>query len=65
MSALHTGSAALPWVRHDATWIAAVKGLGAGSVNLLLALWLGSALPSATALAERTHKNFDRQRWRQ
>jgi len=31
----------------DATWIAAVKGLSAGSVNLALALWLGAALPSS------------------
>ncbi|TAM22862.1 MAG: DMT family transporter [Nevskiaceae bacterium] len=30
----------------DASWIAAVKGLVAGSTNLLLALALGSALPS-------------------
>jgi drug/metabolite transporter (DMT)-like permease len=36
---------------NDATWIASVKGLAAGSVNLLLAFWLGSALPSAPALA--------------
>ncbi len=36
---------------HDATWIAAVKGLAAGSVNLLLALGLGSSLPSAPLLA--------------
>ncbi|MES2684370.1 MAG: EamA family transporter [Pseudomonadota bacterium] len=35
----------------DASWIAAVKGLVAGSVNLLLALWLGSALPAALQLA--------------
>lgn len=35
----------------DATWIAAVKGLCAGLVNLLLALWLGAALPSAAPLA--------------
>lgn len=32
----------------DATWIASVKGLGAGSVNLALALWMGEALPSAS-----------------
>ena len=30
----------------DASWIAAVKGLVAGTTNLLLALALGSALPS-------------------
>jgi drug/metabolite transporter (DMT)-like permease len=36
---------------NDATWIAAVKGLAAGTVNLLLALWLGSTLPAAPALA--------------
>ncbi len=35
----------------DASWIAAVKGLVAGSVNLALALWLGSKLPAATNLA--------------
>ena len=35
----------------DATWIAAVKGLTAGSVNLLLALWGGATLPSAAMLA--------------
>jgi drug/metabolite transporter (DMT)-like permease len=29
----------------DATWIAAVKGLVAGAVNLALALWLGASLP--------------------
>ncbi|WP_374554266.1 DMT family transporter [Aquitalea pelogenes] len=29
----------------DATWIASVKGLAAGSVNLLLALMLGASLP--------------------
>lgn len=36
---------------NDATWIASVKGLAAGSVNLLLALWAGSTLPPATLLA--------------
>lgn len=36
---------------NDATWIASVKGLSAGSVNLLLALWSGSALPPAALLA--------------
>jgi len=33
----------------DATWIASIKGLVAGTVNLLLALWLGSALPTVPA----------------
>lgn len=36
---------------NDATWIAAVKGLSAGTVNLLLAFWVGSVLPSAPMLA--------------
>jgi drug/metabolite transporter (DMT)-like permease len=36
---------------NDAAWIAAVKGLSAGTVNLLLAFWVGSVLPSAPALA--------------
>jgi drug/metabolite transporter (DMT)-like permease len=36
---------------NDATWIAAVKGLSAGTVNLLLAVWVGSAMPSGPALA--------------
>lgn len=31
----------------DATWVASVKGLCAGLVNLLLALWVGSPLPTA------------------
>jgi drug/metabolite transporter (DMT)-like permease len=35
----------------DATWIAAVKGLVAGSVNLLLAFALGAHLPSLPAIA--------------
>ena len=34
----------------DATWIASVKGLVAGSVNLLLALGLGAALPAPRPL---------------
>jgi drug/metabolite transporter (DMT)-like permease len=34
----------------DATWIAAVKGLCAGVVNLAIALWLGSTLPPAITL---------------
>jgi drug/metabolite transporter (DMT)-like permease len=36
---------------NDATWIAAVKGLSAGTVNLLLAFSVGSVLPSAPTLA--------------
>ena len=37
---------------HDATWIASVKGLCAGTVNLLLALAIGSgAWPTAPAVA--------------
>ena len=36
---------------NDATWIAAVKGLSAGTVNLLLAFWVGGVLPSAPMLA--------------
>lgn len=35
----------------DATWIAAVKGLTAGTMNLALAFWLGASLPSAPNLA--------------
>lgn len=35
----------------DATWIAAVKGLAAGTVNLALAFWLGASLPSGSKLA--------------
>ncbi|SEA52367.1 Permease of the drug/metabolite transporter (DMT) superfamily [Acidovorax soli] len=34
----------------DATWIASVKGLCAGSVNLALALIVGDALPSAASI---------------
>ena len=36
---------------NDAAWIASVKGLGAGAVNLVLAFALGSRLPAAPALA--------------
>ncbi len=36
---------------NDATWIAAVKGLAAGSVNLGLAAALGAPVPAAPALA--------------
>ena len=35
----------------DATWIASIKGLAAGTMNLLLAIALGSALPAMPALA--------------
>ena len=35
----------------DATWVAMVKGLVAGSVNFAIALVLGAALPSAGSLA--------------
>lgn len=35
---------------NDATWLTAVKGLVAGSTNLLLALVLGTNLPSMTAI---------------
>lgn len=34
----------------DATWLAMVKGLVAGPVNLALALWLGAQLPSPPVL---------------
>jgi drug/metabolite transporter (DMT)-like permease len=34
----------------DATWIASVKGLVAGSVNLILAMVLGASLPSLPSL---------------
>lgn len=36
---------------NDATWIAGVKGLVAGAVNLLLALLLGASLPGLPVLA--------------
>lgn len=35
----------------DAAWIAAIKGLAAGTINLALALWLGAALPPPTSAA--------------
>lgn len=35
----------------DATWIAAIKGLTAGSVNLALAFWLGAKWPPLPNLA--------------
>ena len=34
----------------DATWIAMIKGLAAGSVNLALAFWLGAVWPPLPAL---------------
>ena len=37
---------------NDAMWIASVKGLAAGAVNLLLALAIGSALPAWPLVAE-------------
>ena len=37
---------------NDATWIACVKGLVAGSVNLALALALGNRLPGAASVAQ-------------
>ena len=35
----------------DASWIACVKGLAAGTVNLALALFVGAALPGAVTVA--------------
>ena len=35
----------------DATWIASVKGLTSGAVNLMLAFWLGAAIPSLSHVA--------------
>lgn len=35
---------------HDATWLAAIKGIAAGMVNLMLALALGSAWPAPATL---------------
>lgn len=35
----------------DATWIASVKGLVSGGVNLMLALWLGASIPALPQLA--------------
>lgn len=32
---------------NDAAWLACIKGLAAGSVNLVLALWLGASWPKA------------------
>lgn len=34
----------------DATWLAMVKGLVAGPVNVTIALWLGAPIPSASTL---------------
>jgi drug/metabolite transporter (DMT)-like permease len=36
---------------NDASWIACVKGLVAGGVNLALALWVGNPLPGAGSMA--------------
>lgn len=36
---------------NDATWLAAVKGLVAGPVNLILAFTLGATLPGASSIA--------------
>jgi drug/metabolite transporter (DMT)-like permease len=36
---------------HDATWIASVKGLVAGSVNLVLALAVGDTIPGGATVA--------------
>jgi drug/metabolite transporter (DMT)-like permease len=35
----------------DASWIASIKGLVAGTVNLILALWIGAALPPLPSIA--------------
>lgn len=35
----------------DATWIASVKGLVSGGVNLTLALWMGASIPALPHLA--------------
>lgn len=35
----------------DATWIASIKGLAAGAVNLAVALWLGATFPPALQVA--------------
>ena len=42
----------------DAAWIACVKGLGAGTTNLLLAFAAGAVLPSAAALASALGVGF-------
>lgn len=34
----------------DATWIASIKGLVSGGVNLMLALWLGASIPALPQL---------------
>jgi drug/metabolite transporter (DMT)-like permease len=36
----------------DATWLASVKGLVAGAVNLILAVWMGANLPSTAHIAQ-------------
>jgi len=35
----------------DVTWIASIKGLVSGGVNLILALWLGASVPTLPQLA--------------
>lgn len=35
----------------DATWLASTKGLVAGAVNLILAVWIGASLPSMAHIA--------------
>ncbi len=42
----------------DATWLAAVKGLVAGPTNLVLALWLNSALPGFGNIAAAVGVGF-------
>lgn len=36
---------------NDATWIASIKGMVSGSINLALAFWLGASIPEFTHLA--------------
>jgi drug/metabolite transporter (DMT)-like permease len=36
---------------NDATWVAAIKGLAAGTANLVLAMWGGATLPGPALLA--------------
>lgn len=43
---------------NDAMWIASVKGLVAGAVNLVLAVVIGSSLPSWPAVAEAMTLGF-------
>lgn len=35
----------------DATWIASIKGLVSGTVNLIIAFWLGASMPALSNLA--------------